>query len=124
MPSTTPRALLVGVFAFASLLTLSGPPAHAQFPIFSGGTVLQPNGRKLGIPPGSPIRQSDYPMGTVGYQPWPPGNYPGGRYYNRRYSQVTRPRQVYQTPTYATTPRTYYVPGRGYYYYPQAVAPR
>ena len=123
MRPTWIRSTLAGALALAGLLELTATPARAQFALFSGGTVLQPNGRKLGIPPGSPIRQSDYPPGTIGYAPTPAGNYPGGRAYARRYARAA---PVYRAPApvYATAPRTYYVPGRGYFYYPQAVPRR
>ena len=123
MRPTRIRTTLAAFLALAGVLEFGATAARAQYALFSGGTVLQPNGRKLGIPPGSPIRQSDYPPGTIGYAPTPPGNYPGGRNYARRYAQ---PAPVYRAPApvYAAAPRTYYVPGRGYFYYPQAVPRR
>ena len=101
MRSTFRAGLLAGALAFGGTL-LTSTPARAQFPIFYGGQVLNPDGRKIGTPPGRPPRQSDYPMGTIGYS-----------------IQKSRPRYYSQRQYVAPQPRAY-APQARTYYYPQA----
>ncbi len=102
----TPRtALVAGALALCgSLLTAS--PARAQFPIFYGGQVLNPDGRKIGTPPGRAPRPSDYPNGTIGYsiQKSRPG------YYGYRSSNPSRGYYAPQQRAYRSQAGTYYYP--------------
>lgn len=104
---TNPRpAVLAGVLAFGAALTAE-LPARAQFPIFYGGQVLNPDGRKIGTPPGRPPRPSDYPQGTIGYS-----------------IQKSNPRYSYARPRYAAPQPRYYAPRAGTYYYPRPAPAR
>lgn len=103
--------VLAGALAVAGILGTGAQDARAQFPIFFGGTVLQPNGRKLGIPPSSPRRPSDYPYGSSGFS----GQFPPQQ---RRRHVVRRPTNSYTTPTrptYVVPSVPYYTPYSGYY---------
>ena len=104
-------AVLAGVLAFGAALSAESP-ARAQFPIFYGGQVLNPDGRKIGTPPGRPPRPSDYPQGTIGYS-----------------IQKSNPRYSYAQPRYAAPRSRPYAPQPRYYapragtYYDQQPAP-
>ena len=113
-----------GLLAVVGLLDLGAAPARAQFPIFFGGDVLLPDGRKLGTPPGRPRRREDYPVGSIGYANTPSrpayAAQPRASYAPRTYApQAQAYRYPQQAYSYAPQARTYYVPGRGYFYYAQ-----
>jgi len=127
-----------GLLAVVGLLDLGAAPARAQFPIFFGGDVLLPDGRKLGTPPGRPRRREDYPVGSSGYafapsRPNLVAPQPRPYYAPRTYTYAPQPQaQAYRYPQqaysyapqaqthYAPQARPYYAPqARGYYYAPQ-----
>jgi len=99
MRFTMRGGLMAGALALGGCLS-TATPAHAQFPIFYGGQVLNPDGRKIGTPPGRAPRPSDYPNGTIGYS-----------------IQKSRPRYYNYGDGY--TPQRTYRPQAGTYYYPQ-----
>ena len=126
-----------GLLAVVGLLDLGAAPARAQFPIFFGGDVLLPDGRKLGTPPGRPRRSEDYPVGSFGHSNYPsrpnlgapqPRTYAAApRTYAPQAQAYRAPQQAY---SYAPQARTYYAPQaqartyydprtRAYYYAPQ-----
>lgn len=125
-----------GLLAVVGLLDLGAAPTRAQFPIFFGGDVLLPDGRKLGTPPGRPRRREDYPIGSSGYAFAPsrpnlvapqPRAYAAPRTYAAPAPAYRYPQQAY---SYAPQARTYYAPQartyydprtRAYYYAPQPV---
>ena len=118
---------LAGLLALVGALELGASRAQAQFPIFFGGDVLLPDGRKLGTPPGRPRRREDYPVGSIGYanSPSRPSYAPPARTYAAPipgYTSAPQPYSYAPQTYYAPQPR-YYAPQPGYYY-PQQPAYR
>ena len=69
-----------GLLAIVGLLDLGAAPARAQFPVFSGGDVLLPDGRKLGTPPVGPGGHAAVPSRPKKVAPQP-RVYAAPRYY-------------------------------------------